>query len=368
MRKVITACLLLGASAVNAQTNHGLYTYTSSNPKTVSKVIIPAFNAIIPGIMSSGGNYSIIYTSCDFILQNHYDEIDACNADFECSKSIPFPSTTQPLLQVFGAGFGSAFNDNYQSSEVKPVKQAFGECKFEPRTHAYSNRSEKAWTKVLFSPTHSYWDPYDKKFLSKPQSVVTSTPAASMGNANLGVWSCGPDGVSSVTDGAYKQPSYLLRDVHTNVTSAGQDIQDLEYIIAGWPLSNLLGVYTAQPIKGREAILSQFKGELHESTPMIAGECNTLCIDPAYEVYSNPTGNSGGKKLTEGAAEKGSWYVKKFTKFASANDALPSRVRFTDESAKPERSVNEFGQTNFEDYFIPGGALFGYSKQEIWIR
>lgn len=348
----------------------------NSPEKTASRSLIEIPSAYIEGVRNKNRrNYTMLYTSCDYIIQNYYDRLDACSDDFECNPSdIPFPSTTQPIFQFYDGQpyFNSIFSNDDESNLVKTL---YGSCKFEPRKSSYLSknqaRTEKGWMSILFNPSHSQWSSYHKRFLRLPaQSVVTASQGLSAFDPSMGVKRCGYDGVSNVTNGDYKQGGLI--SASNGISNTNKHYESLDYVIAGGSLAQNLGISTNANIDIKRLITDSLVGELHPTTPMIVGECNSRCTDPAFEVYSVPDRQAefNLKKLSMGASQADSWYVKKIYDFKqSPDEVMPDGVLFAEEVKVNRNSVDEFGTTR-TDYslVLPGGALFGYQGQSFWVR
>lgn len=344
--------------------------YAGDLPKTSNRVIAQVPSAYLYGVKGVR-DYTLVYNSCDFIIQNYYDQVDACSREPDCyPSSIPFPSTTQPVFQIYDGYYSGIAQSVIANDEgVSPVREFYGQCKFEPRT-GYSSRTEKGWTKVGFNPANSQWDDTKGRFLMEPaQSVVTASEGMAMTNPSLGIARCGYDGLSNVSGADYRQNGYIKAS--NNITSGISWTEQLDYIVAGKSLRNNLGLYsTTRTLNVKDIFTSGLKGELDPSTPMIVGECNSSCTDPSFEVYSIPSSISNlSNKLTGGlASQQNSWAIKKITQ-SSPKNIMPDAVLFKNETVSPPPPTNQYGQKVVQtDMVLPGGALFGYTSQFFWVR
>lgn len=348
--------------------------YSGDLPKTSSQVVKNIPNAYLYGVKGKR-NLTLVYNSCDYIIQNYYDNLDTCSREDDCSTfSIPFPSNTQPIFQIYDQYYSNPAFAN--EDDNKPLKEFYGTCKFEPRK-GYSafggnkTRTEKGWLKVGFNPTNSSWNNEKHKFTFSPaQSVVTASEGTAMFDASFGVGRCGYDGVSNVTNGDYRNSAMI---------SSGNDIsrpitwrESLDYIVAGQALNGNLGIYsTSSSFDLKNVLMSNLKGQLDSSTPMIVGECNSSCVDPSFEVYSIPSESSNSSiSMTKGfSSQENVWSVKKINSFKTPREAMPDAVLFKDETVMKKPGLNQYGQQIFgNDKVLPGGSLFGYVSQYFFIR
>lgn len=342
------------------------------NTKTYSINTI-VHNAYVYGVNRTyPADYQVIYRSCDSIIRDYYTSLDACRHDMDCDAySIPFPSTQQILFQVYG------INGNRDNALVSYK----GECRYKTRelnsdyyTYPNQKRTEKGWTKVTFNPASAYWSNQNQRFLGKTiQSVVTTSESISLFNPEKGVKKCGYDGISNVKDGNYLKDGFFSAKNDVSDPSTMEHYENLDYVIAGQSLRQNLGIYSkTDKFSLKNIIVSSLFGEITPDSPQIAGECNSMCTDPGFEVYRVPDRNNIKlEALTRNmAAAANKWGVVEFTNFKrNPRSAIPDGVLFRDEVKINRTKKDADGNTYTQyDLVLPGGALFGYKNQSFWLR
>ena len=367
MKKLSKTLLLVGISTISSNS------FSASNdilPKTSSVVAVEIKDAYL--MYGNGSNpskrddYTLFYTPCQYVLEDYYDSLDNCLGKMDC-KTKPFPNDSHLFFKIYRQS--DLNSPNYDDEPLVPIKKIYGQCKFEKRING-EKRTEKAWTKVIFSPPNSQWDSVQQNFIQKPaQSVITSAPAQAIGDYSYtagGV--CGYDGFSNVTDAKYREPKFVSMNNGISSAESLSAYAPLDYIIAGQSLVANLGISTESDLDIKTIILDQMVGEIKPENAMIAGDCNASCVVPAYEAYTVDK-DKNVRLLTPEASHEGKWGMVEYQKFESPQEMLPDYAVFTSEVKIEEAGNNEYGQKQFTgDLFLPGGAIFGYKTQELWVR
>lgn len=307
-------------------------------------------------------DYIIEFNSCQSIIEEYYDQVEVCSNDLDCGTFPPFPSNTQTVLRAFDKSRWA--DDDSMSNSYYLAKSATVQCKFEARELDRrqrgpalfpASRTEKGWTPVEIITSQTG---IDKNLnVINPKNITAVTAALSSPDSNTGVWMCGNDGVSGISNANYPIAGYLSSN--TPVMQGGNTfIDSLSYRIGKQFIDRPFNVWKQGSKEGyKSEILKGFIGELHPQSAMIAGECNSACTDPAWEVYALNSANQT-LKLTKGASKKGEWAVTAYQEFKNQKDYfLPSAVLFSLEAVK---------ESSYD--FLPGGSYFGYKSNVIYAR
>ncbi len=330
--------------------------------RTVLPTSFEAKKTFIYGYQTRGPRDFIVeFNSCQSIIESYYDALEDCSRDLDCD-TIPFPSNTQTVLKAFDKS--RLIDNDSMSRSYYLARSANVQCKFEARESRQdrrepilfpSSRTEKGWTpiEVVTSQTG-----VDKNLnIVNPQNITAVTASLSSPDSKTGVWMCGNDGVSGTSNANYPVSGFLSSK--TPVMQSGNTFVDsMNYRIGKQFIDRPFSARKPGAANGyKSEILKGFIGELRPESSMIAGECNSACVDPAWEVYALNE-KSQPLKLTKGASEAGRWTVTAYQDFKKQKDYfLPAKVLFSLETAKP----------NSYD-FLPGGSYFGYKSNVIYAR
>lgn len=354
-RIISTSLLTLGLTTSISANANGL----EHPSRTATPLSFEVKNSFISHYFAKGPrDYIVRLDTCQSIIEDYYDAVEECHRDYECQAEPSFPSNTQSVLKVYDKSKWADDDDIYAGYKI--ARTAKTQCIFEKRKGARyypRNRTEKGWTKIDIVASGSRNN--NKGQLIERRYATAVTAALSSPDSNTGIWMCGSDGVTGYKGNI---PVNGQLATSTPVVKGANRFKDLmQYQIGGEYLNRPFDLWNKNKNNGFKSILMQgFIGKIHPSSSMLAGDCNSSCTDPAWEVYA--LNNSETKKisLTPGASGSHKWAVHKYNDFTKKRAFfLPGKIEFTQEVKKPPGSEYDF---------LPGGAFFGYNSNSIFVR
>lgn len=332
----------------------------ASPERTVSQIQFEVNSYLFNYVTTSPRPFIIQVNSCQSIIENYYDELERCHSSVHCDEPPPFPATRQALIVALDKSRYKDSDGGIGIGNYYVAREAIGECIFEPRvgpTLYPTERTEKGWTPVEIVTDQTRMDEDFNIIL--PQKVTAVTASLSSKASNTGIWMCGPDIESGISD--FPVSGFLSSS--TPVIEGGNKvIKSMQYRIGKEFIDRPFNLWEeGSRVNYSAYVLQAFVGEIHPETPMMAGDCNSSCVDPAWEVYAlSHVSSNKTMQLTKGASTPNSWKISKYTNFTENKEFfLPSKILFTQEAQKEAGDLYSF---------LPGGSYFGYKKSIIYVR